>query len=131
MTKLTWVFTLVAVLGWGAFYLVWKRPPPEPQTITQTVDRVQKEIVYKTITKPDGTVIKETKTIQQTIKQEQKIPPPQLTPKWMIGAQVFPTFSDKLDYGGEIGRRIGDLPVWIKAGYNSKRELTLGVSLEF
>jgi hypothetical protein len=132
MSKLTWALALVAVLGWGAAYLLWKRPIPQPQTIVQTVDKVETKVVYRETTKPNGTVVKETVTIKQDVKTKTDtkiIPLPK--PKWMVGAQILPSLTDKLDYGAELGYRIGESPIWIKTGYNSRRELTLGLSVEF
>jgi hypothetical protein len=132
MNRLTIILFIVAISGWGAAYVLWTRPTPTPKTIVKTVDKAETKVVYKETTKPDGTVIKETSTTQQDVKIKTDIvsvPFPRT--KWMVGAQVFPQFTDKMEYGGEIGRRLGDSPLWIKAGYNSKQELTLGLSIEF
>ncbi len=132
MNKLIIALAIVAVSGWGMAYVLWKRPAPSPQTVVQTVDKVETKVVYRETTKPNGTVTKETITTKQDVKTkiDTKI---ELLPKtkYMIGAQLLPTFTDKVDYGVELGYRIGDSPVWLKTSYNTKKALTLGLSIEF
>lgn len=127
---------LLALLGWGAAYWGWKRPLPPPQIITEYKDRVETKTIYRETTKPDGTVIKET----TQSKSDQKTHKAAGTAKahlsrWSLGVSTTLAPKDLIDpnpiYGVQVGRRLLESPIWMEAGLNSRRELTLGLSIQF
>ena len=134
--RLTLGLALLAALGWGAAYWGWKRPLPSPQTVTEYKDRVETKTVYRETTKPDGTVIKETTQSKSDLKTHKatvaaKAP----LSRWSLGVNTTLAPKDLIDpnpiYGVLVGRRLWESPLWMEVGLNSKRELTLGLSVEF
>ena len=137
MNKLLVGLALLALLGAIGTYTGWKRPLPSPQTVTKTeyIDRVKTETIVRTITKKDGTVIQETIGSKSETKETSKVVTKAPLSRWSLGINATAPLERLIDpnpiYGVQVGRRLLDTPIWLQAGFTTKRELTLGFSFEF
>jgi hypothetical protein len=130
------ILTLLALLGWGAFTWAIKRTVTPPVVETKEVERVVTKVVVKEVTKPDGTVTKETTSFQaqdkaKTLQEPVKAP----LSRWSLGVSTGIT-PDRLFplnpiYGVQVGHRIMDSPLWIQTSIQTNRELTLGLYTEW
>jgi len=135
--KTTVGLVLLALLGFGLAYWGWKRPLPEPKTVTQYLDRTETKTVYRETTKPDGTVVKETAQAKTDLKSSKttvaaKAP----LSRWKLGASVSVLPEKLIDpnpvYGVQGGYRVfSEAPIWMTFGVDQKKRVTLGVIYEW
>jgi hypothetical protein len=53
-------------------------------------------------------------------------------PRWSVGVRAGLNLEGRLQYGGELGRRLGPLPLWLTAGADvPNRAALLGLRLEW
>ena len=130
------ILTLLSLMGWGAYTWAIRRPVTPPVVETKEVERIVTKVVVKEVTKPDGTVTRETTSFQaqdkaKTLQEPVKAP----LSRWSLGVSTGITpgrlFPLNPIYGVQVGRRVYESPIWIQAGLNQKLDLTLGLSLEF
>jgi hypothetical protein len=128
------ILILLALMGWGAFIWAIRRPVAPPVVETKEVDRIVTKVVVKEVTKPDGTVTRETTSFQAQDKVKTvQVPTKAPLSRWSLGV----TTSIPLDrllpltpvYGVLVGRRVYESPIWIQAALNSNKEVTLGLSI--
>ncbi len=147
MNKIKLAGALLAVLvsGWVGYKLA-PVPAAEIKTITLdrivTQDRVITKDVVRTETRPDGTkIVTVEKTdakehVGETTKsrQVQSSGTVKVQSKYSLGLSYRPSLSDfsfKGDYGVELGRRVLNSPLWVNVAFNTKKELTVGIKVEF
>ena len=133
------ILILLSAAGWGAFIWAIRRPirVSPPIVETKEVERVVTKVVVKEVTKPDGTVTRETTSFQAQDKAKTaQVPVKAPLSRWSLGV----TASTPLDrllplnpvYGVLVGRRVFEGgPLWIQASLNTNREAMLAISLEF
>ena len=128
------ILTLLALLGWGAFTWAIRRPVTPPVVETKEVERIVTKVVVKEVTKPDGTVTRETTSFQaqdkaKTLQEPVKAP----LSRWSLGVTTSIPLDHLLPltpaYGVLVGRRVWETPVWIQAGLKTNKEVTLGLSI--
>ena len=142
--KLVAVLLLVLVAGWAGYKLA-----PSPVAETKTVhvdkvvykDRVVTKDVVRTETRPDGTKIvtetkvKEAEKVSTVTKSTQKseVSVASYKPKYSLGVSLRPEsiFPMRGIYTVELGRRVGDSPLWVTASATTKKEFTIGLRIEF
>lgn len=137
------ILLLLALIGWGlAGYLI-TRPAPKP--IVQEVykettrDQVVVKTYQETVTAPDGTVTKrdvqETqKTAQTSISARRETPSPLKLPRYSLGISALLDPARPLKphvYEIEVSRRLWETPAWATIAVNTKKEITLGIRIEF
>lgn len=132
------ILTFLSIAGWGAFTWVIKHPPKAPLPIVETkeVERVVTKVVVKEVTKPDGTVTRETTSFQAQDKAKTaQVPVKVPLSRWSLGVTAGLTpdriFPPQPIYGLSVGHRLWESPLWIQAAVNTNREATLGLSIEF
>ena len=130
------ILTLLALAGWGAFTWAIKRPVTPPVVETKEVERVVTKVVVKEVTKPDGTVTRETTSFQAQDKAKTaQVPVKASLSRWSLGVTAGLTpdriFPPQPIYGLSVGHRLWESPLWIQAAVNTNREATLGLSIEF
>lgn len=147
-TKLTTGLALLALLGWGAFWVVSKRPLPSVEVKERGVyqdrvvykDRIVTRDVTRTVTKPDGTKIvtaEKTDTKEHVAETEKtrQVEFHTTTAKTQyslgIGVKLDPFNPLERKYSLELGRRLWNSPMWVRAGASTDKTLTLGLSIEF
>jgi len=130
------ILTLLMLAGWGAFTWAIRRPVIPPVVETKEVERVVTKVVVKEVTKPDGTVTRETTSFQAQDKAKTaQVPVKAPLSRWSLGV----TTSIPLDrllpltpvYGVLVGRRLWDSPIWVQASLKTDKEAMLGLSIEF
>ncbi len=127
-----------ALLGWGFAFWGWKHPPVTPQNKTESVSSQHSETrtVYRETTRPDGTTVKE--TIASQSHDKETIAASTVTGSlshWSLGLTASAPPLSLIDprpiYGLLVGHRILETPLWIQAGLTTRREATLGLSIEW
>lgn len=146
MNKLKLAGALLAVLGsaWVGYKLA---PVPEAkETIVYqerevVKDRIVNRDVVRTETRPDGTkiVTTENESIAEHTDEREKVTTKTTVavssyqPKYSLGISLRPEsiFSFKGVYEVEMGKRLWNSPLWVNFSANTKKELTVGIRVEF
>jgi hypothetical protein len=103
---------------------------------TKEVERIVTKVVVKEVTKPDGTVTRETTSFQAQDKAKTlQVPVKAPLSRWSLGVTTSIPLDHLLPltpvYGVLVGRRVFESPIWVTAAMNSNKEATLGLSIEF
>ena len=130
------ILTLLSILGWGAFTWAIRRPVTPPVVETKEVERIVTKVVVKEVTKPDGTVTRETTSFQAQDKAKTvQVPVKAPLSRWSLGVTTSIPLDHLLPltpvYGVLVGRRVFESPIWVTVVMNSNKEATLGLSIEF
>lgn len=130
------ILALLMLAGWGAFVWAIRRPVTPPVVETKEVERVVTKVVVKEVTKPDGTVIRETTSFQAQDKvKTAQVPVKVPLSRWSLGVTAGLTpdriFPPQPIYGVLVGRRVFESPLWIQAAVNTNKEVTFGILAEF
>jgi len=138
------VLAVLAVLGWGLFLLKSTKPPVTVekvvvQEVVKYKDRVVTKDVVRTETRPDGTkIVTETKSQSKSTESETsktkvlETSKPVLS-KYSLGVSLHPKtlFPFEPVYGLEVGMRLWQSPLWGTVSYNTDREWSIGLRMEF
>lgn len=141
-TKAILVLLVVSISGW--WVALRPRPPIEVEKIvfkdrvTEKVVLVNKDVI-KTETRPDGTKIVIESKMRQTdvTKEREKASESTKTssplPKYSlgVGAILDPYRPLKRDYAATAGVRLWNSPIWAEIQVTTKKDVTLGLRLEF
>ena len=113
---------LMGLSGWAG----WKL---HPTCSTQSVSNNKQEDTV-VIRKPDGTIEKRT-SIRES--NEVRRTPEKMLPKWSTQAETRAPLSKLSDYSYTVNlyRRVSDTNLWVGAGLSNKKEVSLGVRLDF
>jgi len=122
---------LLVAAGLGA-WAGWKLHPSRPAS---TVDSNTSVTVRETTreTRTDGSVVEKTKETSTASSKRVTPPPASPLPRWSVGARVESPVSKLQDYHWvfDLGRRVSDTNLWVTTGYSTKREVSVGLRIDF
>lgn len=118
---------LMALSGWGGWAL-----HPDVIGPSESSEKSREKVV-KTITRPDGTVIREERN-KQVAKQKEEAAPPPVKTRWAADVGLIPNWGDLKDPYWVAGgaRRVSDTNLWVTGSYRpDTRDLSIGLRVEF
>ena len=146
MKTLKLVGFVLAVLAAGVVgYKLAPSPVAETKTVyvdrVQVVEKVVTKDVVRTVTKPDGTKIVTTESthekthVDETDKSRHVVvgsTSPAMTRYSLgIGIRLDPFNPLKREYEIELGKRLWQTPLWVRATVRTDKTVSLGLSYEF
>lgn len=119
---------LMALSGWGGWAL-----HPDVIGPSESSEKSREKVV-KTITRPDGTVIREERNKQVAKQKEEAAPLPPVKDRWAIDIGLIPNWVDPTEPYWSIGlaRRVANTDLWTTGAYRpDTRDLYIGLRIEF
>ncbi len=118
---------VMGLSGWAGYRF---HPSCPTSSIDKSTSVATKEEIIET--RPDGTKIEKRKETT-TVDSKKQIVPKYNPPKWSAGVDVRAPYNKLNDYHytGYLYHRVGDTGLWGGAGISSKKELLLGIRIDF